>query len=145
MYGRSWSLAWIWRNPKVVNVDGFSNDTGFTLTKADAVDCLKFLAKAAHSRGMAMGLKNAGDIIPQIVGQRDFAVNEQCNAYEECKATRPFITAGKPVFHIEYPDGAPNVDESTKSSICDDPTAKGFSTLLKNMDLDEWGEAYLAS
>ncbi|MCJ1249118.1 hypothetical protein MMC30_006341 [Trapelia coarctata] len=71
------------------NVDGFTNDTGFTLTKADAVDYLEFLAEAAHSRGMAIGLKNAGDIISELVDHMEFAVNEVCNKYDECEATPP--------------------------------------------------------
>ena len=55
------------------NVDGFSNDTGFSLSNADSIGYLKFLAEAAHCRGLAIGLKNAGDKIPQIVGQMEFA------------------------------------------------------------------------
>lgn len=124
------------------NVDSYSHDTGFSLTKTDSVDYLKFLAQASHSRGMAIGLKNAGEIILEVADLIQFAVNEQCNQYEECEITRPFITAGKPVFHIEYPAAE---DERTKDSICDDPAAKGFSTLLKHMELDEWYDACPAS
>lgn len=76
--------------------------------------------------------------------QFHFAVIEQCNSYE-CGLTRPFITAGNRVFHIEYPDGALNMDVSTKDATYNDPSAKGFSTLLKNMDLDEWYDACPAS
>ena len=120
------------------NVDGYDNNSGFPLTQADSVAYMQFLAGAAHSRGLAIGLKNAGDIIPKVIGDMQWAVNEQCVQYDECDVTQPFIAAGKPVFHIEYPDGAPNVDAATEASICGDSTAKGFSTLLKDMNLDNW-------
>lgn len=111
------------------NVDGLYNDIGFSLSKADGLDYLKFLAEAAHSRGMAIGRKNAGDIISELVDQFEFAVNEQCSNYNELGLTRSLITAGKPVFHIEYPDGAPNVDGSTKNAICNDLSAQGYFRL----------------
>jgi len=118
--GISSPLAWISKSKGCDavdpdNVNGFGNDTGFSLSKADVVDYLKFLAEAAHSLGMAIGLKNAGDIVPQLVDQFHFAVNPQCHNYSECGLTRPFITAGNPVFHTEYPDGAPNVDARLKT------------------------------
>ena len=112
------------------NVEGYENNSCFPLTQADSVAYMQFLAGAAHSRGLAIGLKNAGDIIPQIIGDMQWAVNEQCVQYDECDVTQPFIAAGKPVFHIEYRNEAPNVDAADEASICGDPTATGVSTLL---------------
>ncbi|MGB3951700.1 MAG: endo alpha-1,4 polygalactosaminidase, partial [Solirubrobacterales bacterium] len=40
------------------NVDGFDNDTGFPLTAADQEKFNRFLAAAAHARGLSVGLKN---------------------------------------------------------------------------------------
>jgi hypothetical protein len=68
-------------------------------------------------------------------------VNEQCEQYDECVLFRPFIEAGKPVFHIEYPDSSPEISAATKKSVCDVRTADGFSTVVKNMDLDNFLEA----
>lgn len=99
---------------------------------------LSFLADAAHSRGLAIGLKNASEIVSQIIDQMQWEVNEQCVQYDECDTFQPFIAADKPVFHIEYPDTAPNVDAATEKKICSNAGAKGFSTLLKNMALDDW-------
>jgi hypothetical protein len=65
-------------------------------------------------------------------------VNEQCIQYDECDTFAPFIAADKPVFHIEYPSAAPDVSATTKANICDDSSARGFSTILKDMDLDNW-------
>ena len=120
------------------NVDGYNNDTGFNLQPADLVDYMNFLANAAHSRNLAIGLKNSLAIIPQVIGNMQWAVNEECLVYTECSQLQPFISANKPVFHIEYPSDAPNPSTSTKSSICGDPTRSGFKTLLKNSNLDDW-------
>ncbi len=120
------------------NVDGYNNSNGLGLTKADAIDYLTFLAAAAHTRGLAIGLKNAGEIVEDVLSIMEWQVNEQCEEYTECDTFRPFIDAGKPVFHIEYPDSAPDVDASVIKQICGDATAAGFSTVLKDMDLDAW-------
>jgi hypothetical protein len=79
-----------------------------------------------------------------------FSVNEQCVRYGECETFAPFIAAGKPVFHIEYPDGAgegSNV-QGLKSEVigryCEKDGgaegSQGFSTVLKKMELDGWVE-----
>ena len=122
------------------NVDGYDNDNGLGLTQADAISFVNFLADAAHARNMSIGLKNAGEIIPQVLGKIQYAVNEQCVQYGECDTWQPFVEAGKPVFHIEYPDGAPKVAAQKADSICGDASAKGYETVLKEMDLDDWVE-----
>lgn len=123
------------------NVDGYDNDNGLGLTQADAINYVNFLADAAHARNLSIGLKNAGEIIPQVLGKMQYALNEQCVQYGECDTWQPFVEAGKPVFHIEYPDGAPKVAAQKVDSICGNASAKGFETLLKEMDLGDWVEA----
>lgn len=39
------------------NIDGYGNDTGFDLTKQDAIDYLHAMAKYTHSLGMSFGLQ----------------------------------------------------------------------------------------
>jgi hypothetical protein len=92
-----------------------------------------------------MGLKNAGDIIDDVLPIVDFSVNEQCVQYSECTTFEAFIKAGKPVFHIEYPDGAgSDLKTETVEHYCNrEGDAEGsdkFSTVLKKMDLDGWVE-----
>ena len=120
------------------NVDGYDHDSGFNLTTSSAVDYLTFLAIGAHSLGMSLGLKNAGEIVHQTIDMMQWEVNEQCVQYDECNKFRPFITAHKPVFHIEYPTSAPDVSATTKAHICKDSSAHGFSTVLKKLDLDNF-------
>ena len=61
---------------------------------------------------MTFGLKNAGAIITAVLPVVDFSVNEQCVQYNECATFQPFIAAGKPVFHIEYPAGDGDLQSS---------------------------------
>ena len=123
------------------NVDGYDNDTGLDLTTSDAIDYLSFLAQEAHGLNLAIGLKNAASIVNNTIGFLEWEVNEQCVQYEECQAFQPFISQNKPVFHIEYPDGeGNNISPATKNEICGNPTAEGFSTLLKDLDLTDFVE-----
>jgi hypothetical protein len=92
---------------------------------------------------MSTGLKNAGSIIPDVLDKVAFSVNEQCVQYGECETFAAFVDADKPVFHIEYPKGAPDgVSAAKVSDICSGQGkakgAKGFSTVIKKMNLDGW-------
>lgn len=127
------------------NVDGYNNKNGLGLTKKDAINYLTFLTKEAHKRKLAIGLKNAGEIVPRLVNLMDFSVNEQCEQYNECKTFYPFIKKNKPVFHVEYPKGDQtnnnqNIPDDQKQEICNNASAKGFSTITKNINLDSWTE-----
>jgi hypothetical protein len=51
---------------------------------------------------------------------------------------RPFVDSDMPVFHIEYPDGAPNITPDVKTMNCDTTSAKGFSTISKTIDPNAW-------
>lgn len=114
------------------NVDGFDNVTGFGLTAPHQLDYLRFLASAAHDRGLSIGLKNALALIPQLVGTFDWALSEECFTYQECDALTPFIAAGKAVFHAEY------VAASRAGAVCAVTRPLGLSTLIKRLELDAW-------
>ncbi|TVY82951.1 hypothetical protein LSUE1_G007915 [Lachnellula suecica] len=119
------------------NVDAYNNANGVTggLTEANAVDYMTFLADAAHSRGLSIGLKNAAELVEQTLDIMEWQVNEQCVQFEECNLFQPFVDAGKPVFHIEYPDDAPDVATDVKSQDCG---VSGFSSVMKKLALDAW-------
>lgn len=128
------------------NVDGYDNDNGLGLTEDDAVAYVNFLADAAHGRNLSLGLKNAGDIVPNVIDKMQWSVQEQCVQYDDCDKFTRFINASKPVFHVEYPKGDSTnnnraISTSDFNKICNDQDATGFSTLIKNMNLDAWYEA----
>lgn len=118
------------------NVDGYTNSTGFSLSASDQLDYNRFLAYEAHQRGLAIALKNDVDQAEELVGDFDFAINEECNAYNECDSLNPFITAGKPVFSAEYDSGYVN-NASTRQALCDEMNALGFRTLVLPLGLDD--------
>ena len=90
---------------------------------------------------MAIGLKNALSIIEDVVDVVDFAVNEECVDWTECSEMQPFIDAGKPVFHIEYPEGAGSDSGLSSDELEEYCNARGtnvLSTVIKNYTLDGW-------
>ncbi|KAE9377597.1 glycoside hydrolase family 114 protein, partial [Stipitochalara longipes BDJ] len=62
------------------NTDGYTpdNHSGIGETQTDAEDYVRFLAQEAHNRGLAIGLKNSEDMVPNLVNIVDFAVVEEC-------------------------------------------------------------------
>lgn len=110
------------------NVDGYSNRSGFALTAADQLAYNRMLAQEAHARGLAIGLKNDLEQIPELLGDFDFAINESCLVWQECELLLPFINTGKAVLHIEY--------QGDPATLCPQLQAYQFSTLFKNRELD---------
>ncbi len=115
------------------NVDGFVNKTGFPLTAAEQLQFNRFLADEAHVRGLSVGLKNDVDQLKGLEPWFDWALNEECAAYDECDTYTPFLDADKAVFHTEYVD---EVSEAPGllSDVCGARPAR-FSTLVKTWDL----------
>ncbi|KAF7194316.1 hypothetical protein HII31_04349 [Pseudocercospora fuligena] len=61
------------------NLDVYEHDGGgFDLTIDDAVNYVQFLSEYAHSKDIAVGLKNGGQMVEQVLDFVDFEVNEQC-------------------------------------------------------------------
>ena len=55
-------------------------------------------------RGLAIGLKNAADMVAEALPFFDFAITEDCFVQGWCEQVLPFIAAGKAVFAAEYTD-----------------------------------------
>lgn len=88
------------------------------------MDYVKYMAEIAKQNNLAIGLKNAVDLIPDVVNSVDFAVNEQCHEYSgECAKYKPFTDQNKAVFNIEYGGTA-----------CESPAGVKLSTLIKSED-----------
>lgn len=84
------------------NVNGWTNRTGFPLTAADQLRFNRWLAREAHRRGLAVGLKNDPEQARDLARSFDFAVVEECFQYRECASFRPFIRQRKAVYEVEY-------------------------------------------
>jgi hypothetical protein len=112
------------------NVDAYANNSGFPLTAADQLRFNRFLARAAHARGLSVGLKNDLDQVASLQPYFDWALNEQCFQYHECDRLRPFVRAGKAVFEAEYELALPD--------FCAQANAAGFMAMRKRPELDAW-------
>jgi hypothetical protein len=146
------------------NVDVSSNPSGKNLTQSDAVTYVKKIAAEAHRLRLAFGLKNAQDLLNQVLNITDFAVNEQCAqddaGAQGCASYGNFTKLGRPVYHIEYTNyttipqtkdinlcsATPALSNLTSRGVRDqlclkgyeNTIGKGFSTVIKNLGLDEF-------
>ena len=132
-------------------VDVGANAIGFPVTYADQLAFNKMVADDAHTRGLAIALKNGvfGNNPSQFVNDMeamvDFAVEESCEAGGHvCGVLQVFTNHGKAVFHTEYLDeysGATKVNyQPTLNTFCPVTKPLGFSSILKNSSssLDSW-------
>jgi hypothetical protein len=115
------------------NVNGYANRTGFPLTATDQLAYNRWLANAAHERGLSVGLKNDGEQASELVGYFDFAIVEQCFEYRECALYRPFVDAGKAVLEVEY--------GLRRDAFCERAARLRFSAIRKRRTLGAWRRA----
>eukprot|EP00483_Globobulimina_turgida_P004923 UN04932 len=110
------------------NVDGYQNDNGFSLTYNHQLTYNKHLSTEAHARNLSIGLKNDLDQINDLITYFDFAINEECNGYDECDVLKTFTQSNKAVFGAEY--------EMSVTQFCAATNDYNFDFLAKNWDLD---------
>lgn len=119
------------------NMDGYTNDTGFSLSADDQLAYNKFIANEARKRGLSVGLKNNLNQIIELVDYYDFSVNEQCHEYDECNTLRPFIDANKPVLNIEYKQEYVDNTSGERDNMCSNTISLKFNTLVLSLDLND--------
>jgi len=115
------------------NIDGFENDTGFPISRAEQVAYNRAIAREAHALGLAIGLKNAPGLIPELLHHYDFAIAEDCFKWKWCGELRAFTSAGKPAIAIEYPE-----DGRNPLTHCGLARQMGVQIVIKRRKLDGW-------
>jgi hypothetical protein len=118
------------------NVDGYTNDTGFSLTYQDQLAYNVWLADEAHARGLSIGLKNNEAQVADLVSYFDWAMTEDCFVDEWCEEMSPFTDAGKAVFAAEYTDQL--TTNQFLNQVCPQAGALSLDAILKHRDLDAW-------
>ncbi|BDW91121.1 endo alpha-1,4 polygalactosaminidase [Thalassospira tepidiphila] len=118
------------------NIDAYEADqsskpTGFDITRADQLRYVNWLIKEAHLRGLAIGQKNVADLVPDLVGQMDFALLESSYRLGFMAEFDPYIGQGKPVFAVEYVD-----EGADPAAFCPAARAHGFQGVIARTDLD---------
>ena len=63
------------------NMDGYENNTGFSLTADDQLTYDEWVAGEVHALGMAVFQKNDGEQTNELERHFDGALDEQCNYY----------------------------------------------------------------
>lgn len=117
------------------NIDIHDNETGFEISYDDQLVYARWLANEAHSRGLAIGIKNAPDMVADSVKFFDFAITEDAYEFGWIGEMLPFINSGKPIFAAEYSDT--DVDFY---SACKWGKINNVSFILKNRELDKYRE-----
>eukprot|EP01118_Nematostelium_gracile_P017479 TRINITY_DN747_c0_g1_i1.p1 TRINITY_DN747_c0_g1~~TRINITY_DN747_c0_g1_i1.p1 ORF type:complete len:333 (-),score=66.13 TRINITY_DN747_c0_g1_i1:28-1026(-) len=112
------------------NVDGYTQDSGFTISYADQIAYNTNFTIEAHARNLSIGLKNDLDQITDLVSHYDWATNEQCFQYQECDRYQPFINQNKAVFGMEY--------NMQPRQFCPTAYQMNLSFLKKNLNLDAY-------
>jgi hypothetical protein len=112
------------------NVDGWQNQTGFTISAAQQLTYDKWLANTAHALGLSIALKSDTEQVPELEPYFDYSVDEECFVYKECEKLKPFIDAGKPVFEVEYTE--------TPSQFCAQANKEKLMAMQKGLELEPW-------
>ena len=118
------------------NVNGYAVDTGFPITAAEQLEFNRWLAEAAHARGLFVILKNDGDQAQDLVDHFDAVVAEQCDVYDECGLFAPFVAAGKPVWDLEYRQDRDYDDPAVFQAMCRSTAAEGVQAAYYPLALD---------
>ena len=113
--------------------------TGFRITALEQLRYNRALARIAHARGLAVGLKNDLGQLEALEPHFDFAINEQCLQYRECTNNpkpgyRAFLDAGKAVAQVEY--------RLSPAKFCPQANRLGLSSIKKagdfSLNADPW-------
>ena len=118
------------------NMNVYLNDSGFDISSEEQLEYNIFIAQEARKRGLSVGLKNDIEQIDKLQPYFDFAVNEQCNIYNECDKYKAFLNADKPVFNLEYDIKYKDNVDSARDELCKSANEKGLTTLILPLALD---------
>ena len=110
------------------NIDGYGNDTGFDISAQDQLSYDRWVAKEAHSVGLAVFQKNDPEQATQLQPEFDGVLDEQCNEYSECSSFQTYLRAGKPVLNAEY--------NLPPSQFCPADNRAGIMGALYDLNLD---------
>jgi hypothetical protein len=106
-------------------LSAFLSETGLDFVRSHQLAYNRWLAAAAHSRGLSIGLVE-GDLSlsQELLADFDWTVVWSC-LDTNCGSASPFVNASKAAFLIEYGD------ESRASDVCPKARALGLSAVIK--------------
>ena len=111
--------------------------TNFNMTLDESIAYVRWLTNEAHSRGLGIGLKNAEEMVADVVDEVDWMLVEDCFFDSWCLAATAFIDADKPVFMAEYDELVPDF-----APACELAKSLGYSAIWRDTSLSN--RLYLA-
>jgi hypothetical protein len=127
-------------------IDGYGErGGGLSLKRLDSVQFVQWMSQITAKYNLAVGLKNAMELLSDVSKNVQFAVNEECVKNNECTKYVDFVHKhNKPVFHIEYPlvnlERKP-IDMERKRFCAEytpSITGKNFQSVIKLKKLNGW-------
>lgn len=112
------------------NLHGFLGDTGFPLTREDALSFAEQLASAAHAAGLSISLSDGdAEFLRALRPTFDFALGFGCLA-AGCPALEAFRSAGLGLLVVEIGD------EGDLDTLCPTAAQLGLRVIIKRAELD---------
>jgi hypothetical protein len=111
------------------SLQAHSEDSGFSLTRADDLDYARFLLTESHQRGLSAGVSTSDDLVAALAAEADWGVTAEC-LVNDCQAWQPFAAASKAVFVVEYGES------SDAPALCTEAARLGYSLVIKRRALD---------
>eukprot|EP00833_Pecoramyces_ruminatium_P011232 jgi/Orpsp1_1/1185264/evm.model.c7180000092983.1 len=110
------------------------------ITISDQISFDLWLSNEAHSRGLSIAMKNDVENLVALVNYFDFAINEECYDYNECKNYKDtFIKNNKAVFAAAYGD---HCDKDFIKKLTEQTYGLGLSVIIKEEDM-KLGNKYI--
>jgi hypothetical protein len=111
------------------NLAGHLDDTGFDLTKSDAVAYGKWLASEAKERGLSVAL-STDEMIGDLGAVYDMGIAFECLDDDACERWSAMQRADKPVLVVEVGD------QDTADRLCPTARAQGLKAIVKHRNFD---------
>ncbi|MFK8081487.1 MAG: endo alpha-1,4 polygalactosaminidase [Granulosicoccus sp.] len=118
------------------NVNGFENNTGFPISRADSIRYIKWLAAESHRNGMAFSLKNSETLVMELLGDIDMMQSESCFRWGNCVNASRLSAVDKPVFAVEYEE---QIDRNDFRNACDVAARYNLSMIYRDLYLTPQG------
>jgi hypothetical protein len=103
----------------------FAADNGLGFSRADQLAYDRWLAAAAHARGLSIGyVEDDASLSQDLLADFDWVVARSC-VDAGCPTAAPFVAARKAALLIEYGD------ETSAAAVCPKALSLGLSAILK--------------
>jgi GNAT superfamily N-acetyltransferase len=104
--------------------------SGFPLTRADELEYTLYLATAAHTRGLSIGLSGDFELGAPLAEAYDWALANACVARGSCADLKLFSARGLATFDLET--------EGDHATVCRQAAADGVSVTFKRAAYDAY-------